>query len=825
VACVSRVRGLSLGCSVVFFFASLALGQESSKDARRIWPERSVSERVNNSDLPPGADPQNRLIVPFAEHLAEDQKQFWTLPTRAKTRDLKWILPATAAAAGLFAADSWLSRQVPDRPDQLHRSLTISNYSAYSLIAATGGAYLFGKLTNNDHLRETGLLAAEAAFGSFGATYALKIATERQRPTIGTGSGTFFGQPLSGTNSSFPSEHSAMAWSVAGVIAHEYPGPLTKLAAYGLAGTVTLTRMTSKQHFASDVLIGSALGLYFAHQVYRARHDPELGGTAWSSFNEPSYEPKVRNPKNMSSPYVPPDSWVYPMFDRMSALGVIKTAYAGVRPWTRMECARLLEEAGDQIREESVGGYEAAQIYSELANEFQDERARLEGQPNVGASLDSIYVRGTQVVGEPLTDGYHFAQMLVNDYGRPYGRGFSSVAGFTAHANAGPFSFALQGEYQSAPSIPGYSAGVQQAIAAADATLPFSYSRPAVSRFDLLNSTVALQFNNFQISAGKQTMWWSVADTDPLLIGNNAEPILGVRLDNVSPYHIPLISKLLGDARSQYFFGRLDGHQFEFDVDHVIGPGNIQPQPFIQGLKVSFKPTENLEFGAGFTAMFGGPGSPVTFRNFFRTFYSHTSQFATNPGKRTSEFDFSYRVPGLRNWLTIYRDSLAVDEYTPLNSSRPSMNIGLYLPKLSKLHNVDFRAELIGTPHTREFAPGFVYFDFRRFRDGYTNDRNLLASWMGRAGRGGQGWITYWFSPRSSLQAGYRYQKVDRDFLQGGHLDDFSLRPQFTLNQNLNLSGLLQFEHWNFPLLSSTGQSNVTAQIQLTYFPHLRFRK
>src|SRR5262249_16779789 len=195
---------------------------------------------------------------------------------------------------------------------------------------------------------------------------------------------------------------------------------------------------------------------------------------------------------------------------------------------------------------------------------------------------------------------------------------------------------------------------------------PFSYSRPAVSRFDLLNSTVALQFNNFQISAGKQTMWWSVADTDPLLIGNNAEPILGVRLDNVSPYHIPLISKLLGDARSQYFFGRLDGHQFEFDVDHVIGPGNIQPQPFIQGLKVSFKPTENLEFGAGFTAMFGGPGSPVTFRNFFRTFYSHTSQFATNPGKRTSEFDFSYRVPGLRNWLTIYRDSLAVDEYTPL---------------------------------------------------------------------------------------------------------------------------------------------------------------
>ena len=824
-ACVSRIRGPGLSFIVLFSIAGSALGQRSGNQATAAWPKHNVSVGMPDSELPPGEDPQNRLILPFAEHLAEDQQQFWTLAARAKKRDLKWILPASAAAAGLFAADSWLSKQVPDRPDQLHRSLTISNYSAYSLIAATGGAYILGKLSNDDHLRETGLLAAEAALGSFAATYALKIATERERPLTGTGSGAFFSRPLAGVNSSFPSEHSAMAWSVAGVLAHEYPGPLAKLAAYGLASTVTVTRMTSKQHFASDVLMGTALGWYFAHQVYRARHDPELGGTAWSSFDEPSYEPKVRNPKNMSSPYVPPDSWVYPMFDRMSALGVIKTAYAGVRPWTRMECARLLAEAGDQIRDEAATGDESTQVYSELANEFHDELARLEGDPNIGVSLDSMYVRGTEIAGSALTDGYHFAQTLVNDYGRPYGRGFSSLAGFTAHANTGPFSFALQAEYQSAPPVPGYSPTTQQAIGAADATLPFPYSRPAVDRFDVLNSTVALQFSNFQVSAGKQTMWWSVADTDPLLLSNNAEPILGIRLDNVSPYHIPLISRILGDARSQYFFGRLDGHRFEYDVDHLIGPADIQPQPFIQGLKLSFKPTQNLEFGAGFTAMFGGPGSPITLHNFFRTFYSHTSQFSTNPGKRISEFDFSYRVPGLRNWLTIYRDSLAVDEYTPLTSSRPSMTVGLYMPRLPKLHNLDFRAELIGTPHTREFPPGFVYWDFRRFREGYTNDRNLLASWMGRAGRGGQGWITYWFSPRSTVQAGYRYQKVDRDFLQGGHLDDFSLRSQLMLSRNLGLSGLLQFEHWNFPLLSATGQSNMTTQVQLTYFPHLRSRK
>jgi len=144
---------------------------------------------------------------------------------------------------------------------------------------------------------------------------------------------------------------------------------------------------------------------------------------------------------------------------------------------------------------------------------------------------------------------------------------------------------------------------------------------------------------------------------------------------------------------------------------------------------------------------------------------------------------------------------------------------------LPKIHKLDFRAELIGTAHTREFVPGFVYFDLRRFRNGYTNDGNLLGSWIGRAGRGGQGRFTYWFSPRSNVQVGYRYQKNDRDFLEGGHLDDFNICPQFMLAHDLSVSGMLQYEHWSFPLLAANGHSNTTAQLQITFFPHLQLRK
>ena len=304
---------------------------DTSNSLANIFPRQEQPER--NYDLPPGTDPQNELVVPFLKHLAQDQKHFWTLPTRAKKSDLKWILPVAAGTAGLFAADDWISKQVPDKPNQINRSLNISDYALYSLIGAGGGAFILGHISHNDHLRETGLLSAEAAINATGVAYFLKLATERQRPYTGTGEefgeGEFLTHSPSGSNFSFPSEHSAIAWSIASVVAHEYPGPLTKFAAYGLATAVSLTRVTARQHFVSDVAVGGVLGWYFGHEVYKAHHDPELGGEAWGNFySSNDYdEPRQREPRNMSSPYVPPDSWVYPMFDRLAALGFVKTGY------------------------------------------------------------------------------------------------------------------------------------------------------------------------------------------------------------------------------------------------------------------------------------------------------------------------------------------------------------------------------------------------------------------------------------------------------------------------------------------------------------------
>ena len=767
--------------------------------------------------LEPGADPENRLFLPFLEHMAQDQKQFWTSPRElSKPRALETFLPFAGITGALMAGDSWFSKQVPDSPSQIKRSKDISNYAVFSLIGVGGGAYVFGHWTHNDHLSETGFLSGEAALNSTLVAYAFKEVTGRERPYQGNGNGSFF---QGGT--SFPSEHAAAAWSIASLVAHEYPGTLTQIGAYGLASAVSLTRITGKQHFPSDVVIGSALGWYLGRQIYRAHHDPELGGAGWGELVESKPE-GPRNPENMGSPYVPLDSWIYPALEKLIALGYVKSAHLGIRPWTRMECARLLEEAEEQMGGGDVSEGEVAQgIHAALSEEFNEETARMSGAANLGVTLDSVYTRVTGISGAPLRDGYHFGQTIINDYGRPYGEGFNNETGFSTHAVAGPFSFDVRGEYQHAPASPSYPLAVQQAIAAADLTTPVPNAIAQLDRFRLLEGQIGLQFHNVALSFGKQNVWLGAGESGSLLLSNNADSMLMLKIDSVTPYRVPLLSDLLGPVRSEYFLGQLSGHLFEFNgtTNTLLGPGNINPQPFLQGVKVSFKPTADLEFGMGFTAQFAGPGLPFTFKNFLRTFYSHTSG-ANDPGKRISELDLSYRFPGLRKWLTVYNDSLVVDEFSPIGSTRPNVNPGIYMPQIPKLPKLELRAEGLKESLTSEFLPGFVYWGARRYRSGYTKDGNLMGTWIGRAGRGGQGWLTYSFSPRSMLQVGYRHQEVSKDFIGGGRAVDYSVRSDLMLTHSLAFSGFLQYEQWRFPVLSQTRQSDVTASVQFTFYPH-----
>ena len=702
-----------------------------------------------------------------------------------------------------------------------------------------GGSYLWGHFTKNDYLRDTGFLAGEAAANSFLVSEALKYTLGRQRPTEGSGKGDFF----SG-GQSFPSEHVAAAWSIATVVASRYPGFLPGLLSYGAASAITVSRVTGRNHFASDVFVGSALGWYFGHETVRKSLDKD--SAMWGKFERSPdtvarSESKRHDPDYMASPYVPLDSWVYPAFDRLTALGFAPTAFAGLRPWTRLECARILQEVSPALDDQGHGT-DASRIFEALTEEFAADLRRREGGSNRYAEVDSIYSRTMGISGKTLNDGYHFGQTIINDYGRPDREGVNLVDGFSASASADMFSAYFRGEYQHAPSAPALSQDVRNLIGKVDhAPVPPALSFPQLNQFRMPEAYVSVNLGNWQLSFGTQSLWWGPSAGGPMLFSNNAEPIPMLHLDRVSPFVLPNFFRWLGPVRTEYFLGQLQGQEIVFKS----GTGftgrygtALNPQPFVNGLKVGIKPTPNLEVGFGYTVLFAGQGVPFDSNTYAKSLFglgNGNPGSSQDPGDRRASMDFSYRIPKLRNWLTFYADGFADDQLSPIAyADRSAWTAGLYLAKFPKLSRLDLRAEGVYTdlPIGGAVGHGFFYYN-NRFRNGYTSEAdplygggNLIGSWIGRQGQGAQAWSTYWLSPKNSIQFGYRHQKVSGQFIPGGGtLTDGFTKVNFWVGKQLNISGLLQYEKWNYPVLNSVPETNFTSLVQVSFWPSHRFQK
>ena len=82
-----------------------------------------------------------------------------------------------------------------------------------------------------------------------------------------------------------------------------------------------------------------------------------------------------------------------------------------------------------------------------------------------------------------------------------------------------------------------------------------------------------------------------------------------------------------------------------------------------------------------------------------------------------------------------------------------------------------------------------------------------------------------WFASDKTIQVGYRTMVADPQFLKGGSFRDVYLHSEWSLNQKTSLSTFLQYEWWNFPLLTAGHRQNdFTASFQLTYWPHWKVK-
>ncbi len=760
------------------------------------------------------------------KYFLQDQKAFWTLPSRLQVSDFSFFFPATFGTAALIGSDTAIERHLPTSSNTIKLAANGSTAGALALVGVGGGLFLIGKATYDEHKREAGFLVGEAAIDAYATSTAFQYITQRERPFTGNGKGTFF----YGGNS-FPSNTAAVAWASASVIAREYPGFLTKLLVYGAAGGVSAGRVIGQKHWTSDAVIGSALGWYMGRQIYRARGSgAEIYPSNWGTF-EKSAEQKQPNPAYMGTTYVPLESWVYPAFERLTALGYLPTEILAIRPWARLECARLVLEAEETAQGSELEDPGVQATVRALRQEFTPELTNLEGAHNIGVELDSAYVRATVIGGRPLRDGFNFAQTLYNDYGRPYGQGFNTADGGAVRAEAGPFAFYFRGEFQHSMSLPNYTpAQAQQIVLTNDVPLLPISSVPTfngVNQFRPIEAYAAVNVANWQISFGYQSFWWGPDYGTSLMFSDNANPELMLKFGRISPFQFNGPLAWLGQIRNTAFVGVLPGYHF------LRGPypqfpvyGNpyqtINPLPYTWGDRLALKMSPNLELGVGLSVIWAAQGRPATLQTWLHTFNTNGSFQTNDPGKRYTGFNVSYRVPKLRDWVTFYVDGMANDQPNPINSERQSAwNPGLYFPKLPHLPKLELRVEgvytnLIGYPGVGE------YYKNIRYAQGYTIYNQIIGSWVGRQGDGIQAWSTYWFSPRNKLQLGYRRQWVDKVLLEGGGLNDFSGSLEWLFKRSFQVSSTVQVERWNFPFLSSSPMTNVSTQIQVTYTPSKR---
>ncbi|MHB1022601.1 MAG: capsule assembly Wzi family protein [Acidobacteriaceae bacterium] len=844
---------LSILVVVLLPCVSFCAAQSTPTDSPRHNPV-AVSTSLPDAPQPQTAPstPEQITLRGSVARVLKDQKAIWTSPLHLRPSDAEWLLPLGVATGVLIGSDHHTMTQlVRTNASDQKKASTLSNGTIVALGAIPAGTYLWSLFNEAPQAHETGLLAGEALADSLAVSEAFKFVSRRDRPFVNNAHGNFFSSSFS--DSSFPSNHATAAWALASVVGDEYSGWLTRTAVYGMAATVSFSRIAAQKHFPSDVLVGSATGWLIGHYVYRTHHNFRLNpfnppplpadygsasssrqGTAAQALTAAEAElppdpiqhrpPLVIpvDPDQLGSTNVPMDSWVYPALDRLAALGFIPTQSQSIRPWTRQECLRQLNEAEELANDSTdfrpTDVAEAKHLVRDLRYEFADEESATAA--NQSLTLESVYTRYGTIAGPALADSYHFGQTWWNDFGRPQGRGSNFIAGYAVRATHGRLFFYDRQELQHGPGSPAYSPSISQLIANLDSNpVQPSIATSAYDRQRPIELYAGVAFAGNAISLGKQELYWGPTTMGPLAFSSNAEPTYNLRFDATRPHPLPFLHSL-GTYRFDLVMGKLSGHKFP-------------ERPWFNGQKIDFNFGDNLELSFTRWSILWGVGHPITLHSFLKNIFSFNSTGCcfygdrADPGDRKSNFDFRYRLPGLRNMVTLYADAFSDDDPNPIDAPRRAVwNPGIYFARLPWLPHMDFRVEAVSSTSLINDFGGQHYFYNNQYHDANTNKGFMLGNAIGRDSRAIEGRTGYWFSARTRIEAGYRQNKGGTHFLPGGStITDGFVNSSYAINRQWTAQFFTQYERFLLPSYMPGAQHNISGWLQLTWEPNLHLRR
>ena len=227
---------------------------------------------IPQADFPNAPSPDRSsdswTVGRIVSRLAHDQGSIYIAPFQKA--NVKWDFAFVASTGLLIATDRHTIGIVSRDSENISRD--ISNVGLYGSEITAGAIFFTGLVTDDAHAKETGFLTGEALLNAFPVYAGMQLIAGRERPDQGSGHGRFFQDHA--TSTSFPSGHAMFTWTMAAVIAHEYPRTWVRVLAYSTAAAVSVARYTGREHFVADVAVGSFLGYFIGRHIFNLHCEP-----------------------------------------------------------------------------------------------------------------------------------------------------------------------------------------------------------------------------------------------------------------------------------------------------------------------------------------------------------------------------------------------------------------------------------------------------------------------------------------------------------------------------------------------------------------------
>lgn len=484
---------------------------------------------------------------------------------------------------------------------------------------------------------------------------------------------------------------------------------------------------------------------------------------------------------------IPLESRVYRDIEYLEVQGFVKSAMSSTRPFTWDEGMRLYLEANARWASLSEGGRAR---YSRAGGAIKRlstllERHTTGGYDGASGTGGVVSFRPSRLYSSYLYSGNSPVFPARNNNGDTPGEGSNFRAGLDAELGVLDAAVIyLNPEYRSGPQGPSDSAGsevhIERAYILADAW-------------------------NFQLEAGRDSMWWGAGYNGGLLMTNNAAPLDMIKLTAARPFTLPWIFGHIGLIKPTVFIARL-------------GEQRRWPRANLLGMRIDIKPSPHFQLGFNRTFVFGGQGkrSP-TLREWFRVFVaSDSAEHAESPinGDQLASIDASFVYSFYSPWMPfsgvkLYTEWGAEDSGGKARLPTGRANIyGMYLTGPLWISNADLRVEWANTGRNERYGP--LWYEHAIYSTGYRHDGRIIGHHAGGDARDLFARLQY--QTPGGLTLGVEYEHMDT----GLHSASKTLREwyeadfDYILGESVSAGGFFGYER-------AAGADNSVAGLSLSW--------